>query len=95
VAAQPHRRPGRASPLPASDRRQGRFAHLAGAEFQRAPASGYSPALSDREIQEMWSQAFQNAGIEVNAGRTVNRSARVVQGQWDKALAKAGLIKFS
>lgn len=95
AAVQPLRRPGRASPLPASDRRQGRFSHLVNAEFERAPTSGYSPVLSGREIQEMWSRAFQNAGVKVNAGRALNRPTRGVQGQWDKALAKAGLIKFS
>lgn len=97
AAAQPPRRAGRVGPAPAvSERRRGHsFAHLDGANFERAPRSGYAPSLSDAEIQDMWSAAFRNAGVTVSASQAGNRrpARNRTEAQWDRAFVRAGLIK--
>jgi hypothetical protein len=101
VVTAPPRRSGRVgAPAPVSEPRRGRFSHLAGADFAGGGVAenSYTAPLSDRRIQEMWSAAFQNVGVNMNAGKAASsrRPARNrTEAMWEQAIAKVGLLKAS
>jgi len=55
--------------------------------------------MSDAEMGEMWSEAFRRVGVYPSAASSeaepTGRTVAGGQGQWDRALARAGVIKKS
>lgn len=104
AAAGTDRRVGRGEPAPTvRHHRSGRggfdFSHLG----EIADSSGSSAddavalaaGLSAGEIDTLWAEAFRRAGVDLGAGSAGKRGPGRTQGQWDRALVKAGLIKAS